>query len=358
METQEPSVVLVFKSDLLYGRMNGTLTSTLRLLEVCVSDLEPHSLLNTSLLTTGFRSSRFSTGILIWGPPGCGKSSIARALSQKFNPMYFINTDEIVEIILKAWDRALYYKLQSGELSDVEKQDHYWHTRRLNFSDFILPKFNVMSKIFKCLQLPTKSFTQEEFEAFSCKSDRNVVVEAFSDFLIFLAKHRVESFMFETTGTRFSPEWASQTFGDVKSILQLVFVSSVDTLIERVSHRSGQLVNATPERIRESYHSSYFESFQKALRSGIFAEIIVTSNDSMPSKVMMQLSKSHTGVGYILEVNPPAALNDSEYSFVIGILNSIGLNDTTLQRNRGHTGRLTGEFCSLSYTWSLLHHLP
>ena len=42
-----------------------------------------------------------TTGVLLWGPPGCGKSGISEEYCRRFDRMYFINTDEIVEYRLQ-----------------------------------------------------------------------------------------------------------------------------------------------------------------------------------------------------------------------------------------------------------------
>jgi SpoVK/Ycf46/Vps4 family AAA+-type ATPase len=55
-----------------------------------------------------------STGILLWGPPGCGKSSIAHNLSSKFRPMYIIDNDKIVESVLQVFYSDIYNDIKVG----------------------------------------------------------------------------------------------------------------------------------------------------------------------------------------------------------------------------------------------------
>ena len=166
-------------------------------------------------------------------------------------------------------------------------------------------------------------------------------------FLIFLAKSRRHNFMKETNGNKFDYRMSNCVFGDVNSILQVVYVSSIDTLIERVSHRTGQLINAPPKIIRESYHRSYFDGFQQALKSYILNEIIVTNNDSSP-KTMVLLNKHHAKGGYVMEVKP-TTLNEEEYEFISGMLGSIGLPNTFLACR---STPLQAFFCSHSFTWT------
>jgi hypothetical protein len=75
--------------------------------------------------------------------------------------------------------------------------------------------------------------------------------------------------------------------------------------------------------IKLSYHKSYFDSFQDALKSHIFKEIVVTNNDLVP-KTMIVLTKCEFKRGYIMEIKPTGALNEEEYDFIGGILANIG----------------------------------
>jgi predicted ABC-type ATPase len=305
--------------------------------------VEVMEIIHKKLKSSKLASARAqSTGILLWGPPGCGKSSIARELSSKFSPMYFIDTDKIVEAILQVWYSELYKGIKAGAYSEEEKENHYWNARNTRFSDLGLPEKYVLTEILKRIDIP-KQFSDSEFSAFRHGMHPSYIITYSAvAFLIFLAKSRRHNFMKETNGNNFDHR-VGDVFGDVNSILQVVYVSSVDTLIERVSHRTGQLVNAPPQIIRESYHRSYFDGFQKALKSYILNEIIVTNNDSTP-KTMIVLSKQHARRGYVMEVRP-ATLNEEEHAFISGMLTSVGL--TILS-----TAPLRAFFCSMSFTWT------
>ena len=294
-----------------------------------------------------------STGILLWGPPGCGKSSIASELKTTFDPVYFINTDAIVDIVMQVWYKDIYNDIKAGLYSEGEKEESYWDARNTKFSDLRLPQKYVLNEILRRMDLPVKKFSDVEFNTFKRKSPViSVVTYAVVAFLIFLAKQRRHNFIKETNGNKFDHRVLDSVFWDVQSILQVVYVSSVSTLIKRVSARTDQL-NTPSETIREIYHKSYFNSFQSAIKSDIFNEIIVTSNDITPNE-MLVLNKRHARKGYALEVKPANTLNAEEYKFVCGILTSIGLSDTILHNNRSSSIPLHAFFCSKSFTWTPL----
>ncbi len=225
-------------------------------------------------------------------------------------------------------------------------------TRDTDSESLYTSKKRVLSNILASINIPNKTLTDEEFRLFDDVFRGTTVVDTVGSLLIFLARHRHHNFMVETTGNRFDEKWSRSVFGDVHSILQAVYVSSVDTLIDRVSKRANQLINATPERIRDTYRNSYYDNIQAALRSGIFNEINVTSNDTKPSKTMIKLWKSNERHGYVMHVNPPETLNDEEYRFIIGILTSVGLYESFIHYHRHDSRSLKAFFCSHTFNWT------
>lgn len=234
-----------------------------------------------------------NVGVLLWGPPGCGKSSSAQMHMHLHSPMYFINTDSIVEsMINNFFDNEFFYVKNSDPQT---KQTFYWNVRLCTFGH-ILSEHNVsdkdiintiFSEVFSMVELPTPYEITRFQVSKAITNITNVKINDYiGDLAIFLAKHRGHSFMIETTGGSFDADWASSVFGDIKSVLQIVFVSSPETLINRVQKRTNQLVNATPDRIISTYNLSYYDKFADALNSNIFDDIIVDINDNVAMTVL------------------------------------------------------------------------
>ncbi len=299
-----------------------------------------------------------STGVLLWGPPGCGKSDTSNDYRSRFNPMYFINTDEIVEFILKRWRNAQYASIKEGSIGETEKQKIYWGVRSMIFSDLIddthdtpHTEIEILREIFGNISIPVSDISDEEFETFKKASTEVKIVDIVSSLLIFLAKYRRQSFMIETTGNSFSVDWVKEVFNNLNSILQVVFVSGATVLCDRVKGRTGQLINATPSRIVDSYIASYFRNLKLALLSGVFEQIIVSSNDVKPVRVLMQLMKKSEDekIKYKLTVNFPNNLNSKEKDFAENVFSTIGLPVSSIEGGR----RLSAAFCLQTYKWDV-----
>jgi hypothetical protein len=233
---------------------------------------------------------------MLWGPPGCGKSSSAERLRALYSPMYFINTDAIVESIIHNFYNNEYDILRLSA-SEQEKQAFYWKMRKVPFSELHDKTHKTYLDIIKTIyrEVFTQVAAPDEFEIhgytiFKYGGNKenlsgSSVCDFLGDFTVWLTKTRQHHFMIETTGASFDPRWAGSVF-DVHNILQIVFVSTPETLIDRVAKRTGQLINASPDRIRGTYNTSYFESFANAVKSEIFNEIIVDVNDTTPLRVL------------------------------------------------------------------------
>jgi hypothetical protein len=252
-----------------------------------------------------------SVGIMLWGPPGCGKSSSAQRLMDQYSPMYFINTDAIVECLIHNYFHAKFKEIKRKD-NTSEKQAFYWKMRNCTFDEICHGDSDVtfgaiidtvFNDVFRGVG---ENPTNIEIRRFSIYNFRNThdfgreldpsqfyheksmeskVTDFTSNLAIFLAKTRGCHFMIETTGGSFDREWAASTF-NVHNILQIVYVSSPDTLIDRVSRRHGQWINAEPDRIRTTYNLSYIDSFPAAVQSEIFDEIIIDVNDHTPLRVV------------------------------------------------------------------------
>lgn len=237
-----------------------------------------------------------TTGILLWGPPGCGKSSSAQRLKTLYSPMYFINTDAIVESIMKNYFERELISIKMSTI-EAERQAFYWKMRSIAFHEITslhesITAFDVINTIFNDVYANVAIPTKDEVNLY-IRSNQHLlplnkqhINEFMGNFTIFLTKNRKHHFMIETTGSNFNREWAEQAFAGTRCILQVVFVSSSATLIDRVSKRTDQLINASPDRIIETYNKSYFDSFTNAVNSNLFDEIIVDVNDSTPLNVL------------------------------------------------------------------------
>jgi len=248
-------------------------------------------------------------GILLWGPPGSGKSATANALISQHSPMFFINTDEIVE-------RVITY--MPININSVDKQKLYWSQRNRRFREqkHKLPiLLTLFHDVFGSMEPPTPAEITEFIARHN--NDENIL-SLFTTMIIYFAKKRGHGFMIETTGENFSKPWAEQTFAHTKSILEVVYVSSADELVARVTKRTNQLVNAPPDRVRQVYAKSYFATFHKAIRANVFDEINVTSNDASSPRPLIRLTRHQHQ--YILDFHNPTTLNPNEETFLRDML--------------------------------------
>jgi hypothetical protein len=156
--------------------------------------------------------------------------------------------------------------------------------------------------------------------------------------------------MKETTGNYLKLNWMHETFSDVHSILQVMFVSSLETLKDRVSNRK-QMFNTDPEHISSIYDPSYFSNFDAALKSFIFDDIFIVSNDEAVAKTLLTLTKSKLKRGYRMTMNPPRKLNHSEYNFIRGILLNVGISRANIPEIISDKS-LSGYFCCEQFKWT------
>ena len=287
------------------------------------------------------------TGILLWGPPGCGKTSMATALTRQLGGAYFINNDMIMEALLKLWFEDMHTKIKNGGLSNTEKEEYFWRVRSMQVSDLNMLESEILQDLLKVLAIPP--FSDTEFREFKKTSTEQTIMYSAISFLIFLARHRKINFIQETTGNSFSAKRVRDVFGDIHSILQVVYVSSLRTLYSRVSARTEQLMNAPREYINESYYKSYYNNIKLALQSGIFQEIIVTSNDASPAKTMLNLLKENGKSGYSMLASSTTDLNKMELAFIRRVLTALGLPASTLRDKKP----LRAFFCTLSHSWTI-----
>ena len=291
-----------------------------------------------------------TTGVLLWGPPGCGKSGISEEYCRRFDRMYFINTDEIVEFILKTWMTDNLGLVKNGASDDV-KQEIYWKIRDLTFSSLGDEK-SVLLEIFNGINIPHHTFLDSEFSEFKSQScDISNVISAVSSFLIFLAKFRNQNFMVETTGNLFDREWAGLIYAGTNSILNVVYVSTTAELSRRVSTRKDQLINATTVGIIDSTLNSYQNQLRSAILSGIFCEIIITSNDKRPAKTLMVLQKDLTKNKYRTTVNLPSVLNAGEKVLIEDLFSVLGLS---MFVDDYYPLSAKAELCLCSHVWTVL----
>lgn len=205
----------------------------------------------------------------------------------------FINIDDIVHALIHNYFPDEFASLKTNP----EKVDFYWAMRRCTFDD-ILKKFphlspkNVIDTIFSFLFKSIDLISPSEMTLYMNAKHRSttvlenqVVLDVMKDIGSFIAKYRNHNYMLEVSGRGFDDTW-TRSFFDVYNILQIVFVSSADTLVQRVSGRSQQLVNAPEHMIRSTYDTAYFDAFTAAVRSQIFNEIIVDVNDDTATTVL------------------------------------------------------------------------
>jgi hypothetical protein len=307
-------------------------------------------LLNQQLdiLQDGLLTRRPIKATLLWGPPGSGKTSIAHTFSGSERGGYFINNDKIMEVLLRIWFNDIHREIQAG-MPEEEKEDCFWEVRNMQFDDLGLPEKEVMQTLLKALNM--QEFTEDEFSAFKLTSDEPVIMYCAVAFLIFLAKQRHCDFIQETTGNSFSAQRTRKVFENTHSKLQVVYVSSLATLYRRVGSRTAQLLNAPRQYIKDSYYKSYYNNIRMALQSGIFIEIVITSNDRSPSTTMLSLTKQVSGKpGYHMLGSPTGRMNRAEAAFVGRVLSALGLPEMALHESRP----LHAFFCSLTHTWTLI----
>jgi GTPase SAR1 family protein len=235
-----------------------------------------------------------SVGVMLWGPPGCGKSSSAYRLIEAYKPMYFINTDTIVESIIKNYFHYEYTTMTRKKKHKM-KEEFYWWIRKCNFQTIMMRTYEtyidvilrIFYDVFKDIVYPNSFdidlYIQREYRYKNFWMTG--VYKFIMDFSIHFAKQHNQNFMIETIGRNFHIDFVKSIF-NVHNILQVVFVSSPETLIDRVSRRNSQLINSSPNEIRNIYDDSYFHNFAVAVKSEIFHEIIVDVNDTSLLRVI------------------------------------------------------------------------
>jgi hypothetical protein len=157
--------------------------------------------------------------------------------------------------------------------------------------------------------------------------------------------------MVETTGNLFDREWAGLIYAGTNSILNVVYVSTTAELSRRVSKRKDQLINATTVGIIDSTLNSYQNQLRSAILSGIFCEIIITSNDKRPAKTLMVLQKDLTKNKYRTTVNLPSVLNAGEKVLIEDLFSVLGLS---MFVDDYYPLSAKAELCLCSHVWTVL----
>jgi hypothetical protein len=218
--------------------------------------------------------------------------------------MYFINTDAIVESTINNYFQDEFLAVKNGG-STKDKEAFYFRMRSVKFSEVaarcgISSSERIISVIFGDVHAGVDLPSRIELIKYQLGVLRGLDQEARDDFwhdlpvnstigdlAVFVAKARGHNFMIETVGGYLDLNWIASVFGDIHhSILQVVYVSSVDDLIRRVGLRTGQLINASPARITETYNKSYFDVFANVVKSSAFEEISVDVNDTRSFNVV------------------------------------------------------------------------
>jgi GTPase SAR1 family protein len=239
-------------------------------------------------------NERKPVGIMLWGPPGCGKSSSTYRLIEAYKPMYFINTDAIVESIIKNYFHYEYTTITYSR-SHENREQFYWWIRKCNFHTIMMKTYktyiDVILRLFYDVYKDIVYPNAFDIDLYIQKEYRHKnfwmtsVYKFVMDFSIHFAKQHNQNFMIETIGRSFHVDFVKSIF-NVHNILQVVFVSSPETLIDRVSQRTSQLINSSPAEIRNIYDDSYFHNLAVAVKSEIFHEIIVDVNDTSLLRVI------------------------------------------------------------------------
>lgn len=284
----------------------------------------------------GQSSSTPVRGVLLWGPPGCGKTSSVLELRTRYDPCHFINVDAVVEAII---DRFYTNEWKNAASDPINAQKLYFQVRNvLGFEmlrdqpdsgekplptslDLMCWLANRINAINTDPILQTQ-FIRFLFERHYAKFISVPITELYCQFIVWYSNTRHNSFMIESTGCRFDKEWCQSIFGS-NAHLRVVYVDDPDVLIKRVSARKGQLINANPARIREAYTSSYGEPLMQAMQSGIFALIDVVDNTDTPY-TLCTLTKLPDARAYRLELatNPTAKARE----FIDTTLKDLPLN--------------------------------
>jgi hypothetical protein len=281
-------------------------------------------------------------GVLLWGPPGCGKSSSAQELSDKYSPMHFVNVDAVVEYIINTYYAE---EWKNAKHDDQLKQALYFEIRNTMGYDILAKKIkadgNTMTLLYELvMQLAHITFDIQSDETglmrYLLKKHRNFVAQPitalYADLVVWTAKRRGESFMIETTGNTFDAEWTRSTFEGVHSQLRIVYVDDPETLVRRVQSRTAQLINADPERVRQVFDRAYGESVLKAMRSRVFNLIDVCDNSGSTPVMLLTITK----------------VGDAGYEMdILGHNNSSGATRfiATLREGMGHTQMGANLFC-------------
>jgi len=293
-----------------------------------------------------------SHGVLLWGPPGCGKSSSARELSEKYKPMHFINIDLVVEHIIRNYYADVWDAL-GGADADIQKKKLYFKIRSVISLELLkepgVKKANAFETIFKFANevgnISVDRFEKTGFTGWLLKKYGNFTAQPvtvlYCDFVVWYAKLRQESFMIESTGNAFNEQWCVDTFGDVSAHLRVVYVDNVEELVARVAARSAQLVNAGPDYVRDVYANSYGEQLLKAMRSNIFKLIDVVDNSKFPATRILCLDRLETFNKYELVLeDEDHVMSDNARNFV-----------NCLRKAIGHTDMRANFYCPETNRW-------
>lgn len=315
--------------------------------------------LETHLNKLDRSTSHSSVGILLWGAPGSGKSTSARELASTYDPLYIINIDTITETLLYVLSKSDYQKLKDNIISGDQSTELFYKVRKTTFRDASISTHDAFNYLFrnavfsKDTLRQIQPITQSEVRSFTSMNRDQRIVSAFESFIIFLAKRRGHNFMKETTGNAFKIQWTREVYSNVKSLLQVIFVSSVDLLETRVKERI-QMFNIDPKDIAPIYDTSYFSNFYIAVKMFMFENILVISNDTSEAKTLIKLTKNDSKRGYTITVNPPNVLNPNEYKFMHGILINIGITESQIP---DHISRqpLSAYFCCDTFSWNMLN---
>jgi hypothetical protein len=285
-------------------------------------------------------------GILLWGPPGCGKSRSSRELSARHSPMHFINVDELVEHIIRKYYSNEWLKVKD----DTSMQKEFYFRIRNSIGIDILSKTARQSDSLSLLfdfatelgHLTLDTTEKTQFTSFLLSNYKIFTLQAstslYCDLMVWISKARHENFMIESTGNTFDEAWCKKVFGDVSSHLRVVYVDDPETLVNRVQNRAAQLINADPEHVRRVYANSYGHSLLEAMQSKIFRLIDICDNSKDP-KIILTLTLSEAMSVYKLEIDT-SDISPAAEEFLTHIRDAIG-----------HTKMGANLFCLNTFRW-------
>lgn len=293
-------------------------------------------------------------GILLWGPPGCGKSSGKSHIHNLLDvELVIFDSDDFNEYTIKILFPEMYKALckEKHEIVQLKARDYLLFETRI--ADFLVKENNFKMKIGRARfsELPgfieyygcnpTKPKILEDvfsliedylLDKFYIPLDREIydkfikywirdsgqthpdelsVRDILFRFGVYFCKIFKKTFVMETTGKTYDSLFLEWCFRGIPNILYMPFIYDFGTLMKRVNNRLEQFGNAPQQYVEEAFQNAYGKNLLEILHMNLFDQIIVQGNN-LVNYVMMSLEKLD-GIGYILVKEFANDVHEAEY---------------------------------------------